>query len=45
MPEVRLVHNFQVFSGKADEYKGLWDSEYDVINGQPGCAQVVVSSL
>jgi len=39
MPEVRLVHNFQVFPGKADEYKGFWDSEYDVINGQPGCAQ------
>ncbi|MGE0058556.1 MAG: antibiotic biosynthesis monooxygenase [Dehalococcoidia bacterium] len=39
MPEVRLVHNFQVFPGKADEYKGLWDAEYDVINGQPGCEQ------
>ena len=39
MPEVRLVHNFQVMPGTADEYKGLWDSEYDVINGQPGCEQ------
>jgi quinol monooxygenase YgiN len=39
MPEVRLVHNFQVMPGTADEYKGLWDGEYDVINGQPGCEQ------
>jgi len=39
MPEVRLVHNYQVHPGKGDDYKGLWDSEYDTINGQPGCEQ------
>lgn len=37
--EVRLVHNFSVKPGRADEYMGQWDSEYDVINGQPGCNQ------
>jgi quinol monooxygenase YgiN len=39
MPEVRLVHTFQVASGRGDDYIGQWDPEYDVINGQPGCAQ------
>jgi quinol monooxygenase YgiN len=39
MPEVRLVHNFKVLPGQGAEYAGLWDSEYDVINGQPGCEQ------
>lgn len=39
MPEVRLVHNFSVSAGQADQYKGLWHPEYDVINGQPGCEQ------
>ena len=39
MPEVRLVHNFNVKPGMEEEYKGLWHPEYDVINGQPGCDQ------
>jgi len=39
MPEVRLVHNYKVQPGTSGEYAGLWDSEYDVMNGQPGCEQ------
>lgn len=39
MPEVRLVHTYNVHPGQAADYIGLWDSEYDVINGQPGCEQ------
>ena len=39
MPEVRLVHNYKVKPGTGADYIGFWDSEYDVINGQPGCEQ------
>ncbi len=39
MPEVRLVHNYSVRPGTESQYAGLWDPEYDVINGQPGCEQ------
>ena len=39
MPEVRLVHNYKVKPGTGADYIGFWDSEYDVMNGQPGCEQ------